>query len=89
MGKETRTVGIELYQNVFLRLFDRVNAAGTFRDAITDEMRRMDVNPNEFKNHVEAIQDSDHSLDDVLEQAHSLDEFYEMSPATAVNRQEA
>lgn len=81
MGKVTRTNGVEPYQDAFLRLTDRVNAAGLLRDAIDREIRRADFPPRQVQQHYQAIEDSDdHTVEDVLERAHSLEEFLELSP---------
>lgn len=81
MGKVTRTNGVEPYQDAFLRLTDRVNAAGLLRDAIDREIRRTDFSPREVQQHYQAIEESDtHTIDDVLKRAHSLEEFLQLSP---------
>lgn len=81
MGKVTRTNGVEQYQDVFLRLTDRVNAAGLLRDAIDREIRRTDFSPRQVQQHHQAIVESDdHTVEDVLTRAHSLEDYLELSP---------
>ncbi|WP_135855299.1 hypothetical protein [Halorussus salinus] len=81
MGKVTRTNGVDPYQDVFLRLTDRVNGAGLLRDAIDREIRRSGYSPREVKQHYEAIEESDQvTVDEILDRAHSLTEFCQFSP---------
>ncbi|WP_435180964.1 hypothetical protein [Halorussus sp. AFM4] len=76
---ETRNSTIRPYHKVFLELNTTVNASALFRESIDNRIQQLGYDPQALERSIEAIQNCDRSLQAVLEDVTSIEEFHEQA----------
>ena len=76
---ETRNSTIRPYQKVFLDLNTTVNASALFRESIDDRIEQLGYDPRNLERSIEAIHNSDRSLQAILENVTTIEEFHEQA----------
>lgn len=72
---ESRSVTIEEIDELFLQWNDHINASALFRQALREEMRVRDLDPDAFRTLLERAQEQGYSFDEICDETNRLNDL--------------